>query len=189
MRAMGHDASDEQLKEMVDEVDDNHDGRIDFSEFLKLMKKRKPVRRCVGELALLRLRGGSRMCASASLASVPDAGACNACMLQTAWHLHRNRPIECSPSASHKHATYNATPPIHKTPSLHKSLGHLAVESWGQRKGGRGCCKRGAQGRGGGEEKGGQAQRGLEALQPRQCAWRRALRPFFLLLCLLCSSQ
>ena len=29
---------------MVEQVDSNHDGKLDFPEFLKLMKAKKPVR-------------------------------------------------------------------------------------------------------------------------------------------------
>jgi hypothetical protein len=38
------DPSEKELKSMVEQVDSNHDGKLDFPEFLKLMKAKKPVR-------------------------------------------------------------------------------------------------------------------------------------------------
>jgi calmodulin len=39
MKSLGHDASEQDLKDMISEVDANGDGTIDFEEFLKLMPK------------------------------------------------------------------------------------------------------------------------------------------------------
>ena len=44
MRAMGHDPSKKDIEGMFREVDANGNGTIDFTEFVRLMKKKKSVR-------------------------------------------------------------------------------------------------------------------------------------------------
>jgi Ca2+-binding EF-hand superfamily protein len=39
MKSLGHDASEQELKDMIAEVDANDNGTIDFEEFLQLMPK------------------------------------------------------------------------------------------------------------------------------------------------------
>ncbi len=40
LRSLGHDQSDQELVDMINENDQDEDGRIDFNEFLDLMHKR-----------------------------------------------------------------------------------------------------------------------------------------------------
>ena len=44
MRALGHDPSEKDIKSMFHEVDTDASGCIEFGEFVKLMKKKQPVR-------------------------------------------------------------------------------------------------------------------------------------------------
>lgn len=39
MLSLGHDATEQELKDMISEVDSNGNGTIDFDEFLALMPK------------------------------------------------------------------------------------------------------------------------------------------------------
>ena len=43
MNQLNQNPSDEFLMEMIDEVDSNHDGRIDYFEFEKLMSRKMQV--------------------------------------------------------------------------------------------------------------------------------------------------
>lgn len=44
MRALGHDPSEKDISNMLKEVDADGSGCIEFGEFVKLMKKKQPVR-------------------------------------------------------------------------------------------------------------------------------------------------
>ena len=39
-RPLGHDPSDTELKDIISDVDSNHDGMIDFDEFLEMMARK-----------------------------------------------------------------------------------------------------------------------------------------------------
>ena len=39
-RPLGHDPSDTELKDIINDVDSNHDGMIDFDEFLEMMARK-----------------------------------------------------------------------------------------------------------------------------------------------------
>ena len=40
LRSLGHDPSDQELADMINENDQDEDGKIDFNEFVELMQKR-----------------------------------------------------------------------------------------------------------------------------------------------------
>jgi calmodulin len=40
LRSLGHDPSEQELTDMVNETDSNDDGKIDFNEFMQIMHKR-----------------------------------------------------------------------------------------------------------------------------------------------------